>query len=400
MLRSILSPIMKKVRLKRGQERRLFGGSLWVFSNQIDDPIKDYLPGEIVRVTQRNGKFLGVGYMNPHSLIAVRILTRDDRDIDRRFFLDRFQAAKALRDKILPGEAAVREVFSESDGLPGMVLDRYADQFVLQISTVGMDQLKTLIVDCVHEIYQPASLYERSDLSARRLEGLEPVTGLISGSNPDQPLWVNFASVQLPVDIVCGQKTGLYLDQRCNLEQIAAIARGGAVLDAFSYVGTWGLKAARAGAERVIFLDSSQWALDQAMKAARRNRVAAVCRSLKSDAFPALQQFALENQLFDLIILDPPSFIQSRSRFKDGYKGFFDLNQRAMRIIKPGGFLVSCSCSHLLGEAEFNDMLLAAANRNGRKFLLLYKGRQGPDHPVLPSMPETEYLHCSVLRFD
>ncbi len=389
---------MKKVRLKRGQERRLLGGSLWVFSNQIDDPIKDYQPGEIVRVTERGGRFLGVGYINPHSLIAVRILTHEDRDIDRQFFLDRFQTARSLREKILPDEAAVREVFSESDGLPGFILDRYADRFVLQISTIGMEKLKAMIVDCIQEVYQPASLYERSDSSARKLEGLEPVTGLISGLNPDKPHWVNFAGIQLPVDIVRGQKTGLFLDQRCNLEQIAAIARGGVVLDAFSYIGAWGLKAARAGAEQVIFLDSSQWALDQAMKAARRNRAASSCRALKSDAFAALQQFALENQLFDLIILDPPSFIPSRSHFKDGYKGFFDLNQRAMRIVRLGGFLVSCSCSHLLGEAEFNEMLRTVANRCGRKSILLYKGRQGPDHPVLPAMPETEYLHCSVLQ--
>jgi 23S rRNA (cytosine1962-C5)-methyltransferase len=391
---------MKKVRLKRGQERRLLAGSLWIFSNQIDDPIKDYLPGEIVRVTERNGKFLGVGYINPHSLIAVRILTREDRDIDRQFFLDRFRAAQSLREKILPDESAVREVFSESDGLPGLVLDRYADRFVMQISTIGMDKLKTILVDCVQEIYQPATLYERSDISVRKLEGLEPVTGLISGLKPDKLLWVKFADILLPVDIVHGQKTGLFLDQRRNLEPVTAIARGGVVLDAFSYVGAWGLKAARAGAEQVIFLDSSQWALDQALKAARRNRVASSCRALKSDAFSAMQQFDAENRRFDLIILDPPSFIPSRSHFKDGYKGFFDLNQRAMRIIKPGGFLVSCSCSHLLGEAEFNEMLLTVANRCGRKCLLLYKGRQGPDHPVLPPMPETEYLHCSVLKID
>jgi len=384
--------------LKHGQERRVLEGSLWVFSNQVEDPLKDYQPGEIVRLTLRNGRFLGMGYVNPHSLIAARLLTREERDIDRDFFIQRLRQARALREKVLPGEEAVREVFSESDGLPGLTVDRYAGVLVVQITTAGMDRLRDTVVEALREVYEPQAIVERSDVGVRNLEGLEPRSGALWGEPPEGLLWIKFAGLNLPVDVARGQKTGMFLDQRANLEAVVSPARGSRVLDAFSYTGAWGLKAAKSGAAEVTFLDSSESALELAQAAARRNRVAGICRPLKADAFDALRDLGRAGEKFDLVILDPPSFIRSRSHFKEGYKGYFDLNRRTVDLVHPGGFLASCSCSHHMEEATFNEMLQKVLRRAGREGRVLFKGRQGPDHPTLMEMPETEYLHCTVIQ--
>jgi 23S rRNA (cytosine1962-C5)-methyltransferase len=195
-----------------------------------------------------------------------------------------------------------------------------------------------------------------------------------------------------------GQKTGLYLDQRKNLDLIVSLASDARVLDAFSYTGAWGLKAAKSGAQQVTFLDASGWALKQALASAKRNRLAGVCQTLQAEAFDAFKELKASGDKFDLIILDPPSFIKSRAHFKEGYKGYYDLNLRALDLLAQGGFLVTCSCSHHMDEASFADLLRSVLRRSGRWGRLLFKGRQGPDHPVLPEMPETEYLHCLVYQ--
>jgi 23S rRNA (cytosine1962-C5)-methyltransferase len=393
-----LNANLRRLRLKHGQERRVQEGSLWVFSNQVEDAVKDYHPGEIVRVTLRNGRFLGVGYINPHSLIAVRLLTSEDQEIDGEFFRNRFQQARELREKILPGEEAVREIFSESDGLPGLIVDRYGDFLVVQISTAGMERLRDLFVPILVEIYQPHGIFERSDAGVRKLENLESRSGAIWGEIPEGPVWVKYSGLNLPVDVQRGQKTGLYLDQRKNLDTVVSIGKDARVLDAFSYLGAWGLKAAKSGAAQVTFLDSSGWALEQAMAAARRNRLAGICKTVQADAFDALKQMKAGGETFDLVILDPPSFIRSRSLFKEGYKGYYDLNHRAIDLVKPGGFLVTCSCSHHMDEVAFGELLQSVLRRSGRRGRLLFQGRQGPDHPILPEMPETKYLHCTVCQ--
>lgn len=391
---------MKKLRLRKGQERRLLEGCLWVFSNQIDEPLHDYQPGEIVRVTTRSGQVLGVGYVNPHSLIAIRLLSSEQIEIDLNFFLHRFKQAHKFRNKILPGEDAVREIFSESDGLPGLILDRYGDIIVMQINTAGMEVQRELLIEVLRQVYHPQCIYERSDSNFRKLEGLEPRVGTADGEIPDQDVWLKFAGLTLPVNVVQGQKTGLYLDQRNNIEFISSIATGARVLDAFSYVGPWGLKAAKSGASEVTFLDSSEWTLKQAKKAARRARVGGICRTLKTDVFDAFKIFASEKRTFDLVVVDPPSFIKSRSRYEEGYKGYFDLNQRALALVEPGGFLITSSCSHHLDETTFLDLLRNVLRRSQRSGRIVFKGQQGPDHPILPAMPETEYLHCIVLQID
>lgn len=389
---------MRKLRLKRGQERRILEGSLWVFSNQVDDPLREYQPGEIVHLTTRGGRFLGTGYVNPHSLIAFRLLSKEETEIDADFFRRRLEQAKQLRRMILPGEEALREVFSESDGLPGLIVDRYAEILVISIATAGMDRLRDVICEALQTVYQPLGIFERSDLPVRKLEGLEPRSGPIFGAIPTKAIWVKFAGVALPIDVERGQKTGLYLDQRANIESIAPFTRGATVLDAFCYEGAWGLKAAKSGAKSVTFLDSSEWVLGQAMKAARRNRVAEICRPMQANAFDALKKMAKDKKSFDLVILDPPSFIRSRAHFKEGYKGYFDLNRRAAALVNPGGILVTCSCSHHMEEATFFDLIKSVLRQTGREGRLLYRGGQSPDHPILPAMPETEYLHCFALQ--
>lgn len=390
--------LLRKLRLKRGQERRLKDGYPWVFSNQVDDPLKEFQPGEIVRLTQRGGRFLGVCYVNPHSLIACRLLTRDDIDIDVDFFIKRFERAHRLRQNILPGEAAVREVFSESDGLPGLMVDRYRDVLVISITTAGMDALKPQIIEALQTVFHPAGIYERSDASIRKLEGLEPVTGIIAGKVSPQPIWVRFAGVSLPADVRKGQKTGLYLDQRLNIESLAGITKESRVLDAFSYVGVWGIKAAKSGAREVTFLDSSAPALDAAMMAARRARVVDQCHSLKGDAFQVFKDLIADHHLYDVIFLDPPSFIRSKSRFREGYRGYFDLNRKAVALLASGGILVTSSCSHHMSLESFLEMLGAVLRSAEREGKFLYIGRQALDHPVLPAMPETDYLKCIAVQ--
>ncbi|MFH0880846.1 MAG: class I SAM-dependent rRNA methyltransferase [Lentisphaerota bacterium] len=389
---------MKKLRLKRGQERRISQGCLWVFANQVDNPLRDYRPGELVRITDRSGELIGVGYVNPHSLIAARLLTHEDREIDSEFFMQRIQQAHHLRQKVLPEEEAVREVYSESDGLPGLIVDRYRDILVVQITTAGMERLKEQVVSSLADFYRPRAIFERSDASVRKLEGLGDSTGTLYGKLPPEPIWVIYSSLLVPADVHRGQKTGLYLDQRINLQFIEEICKGARVLDAFSYTGVWGLKAARMGAAEVVMLDESEWALELALAAARRDRLKNRCATIRGDAFDVLKEMAKRKESYDVVILDPPSFIRSKQHYQQGYKGYFDLNQKALAILKEGGFLVSCSCSHHMDQASFEQMLQKVMLANGRQSRILFRGGQGPDHPILPHMPETEYLHCMVLQ--
>lgn len=389
---------MKKLRLKRGQERRILEGNLWVFSNQVDDPLHNYQPGDLVRITDRGGNSLGIGYVNPHSLIAARILTREEQEINGDFFVKRFEQAHDLRLKVLPEEEAVREVYSESDGLPGLIVDRYRDVLVMQITTAGMDRLKDKVNTSLQKVFKPRAIYERSDLSVRKLEGLEKRTGLMYGTLSDEPIPVIYGSVLVPAHVHRGHKTGLYLDQRMNLMFIEEFVRNAKVLDAFCYTGIWGLKSARFGAAEAVLLDDSEWALEVAMHTARRSRLAGRCRSVRGDAFDVLKAMAQQKESFDVVILDPPSFIKSKQHFQQGYKGYFDVNQRALAVLREGGFLVTCSCSHHMDEASFAQMIQDALHNSGRSGRILFKGRQGPDHPVLPQMPETEYLRCTVLQ--
>jgi 23S rRNA (cytosine1962-C5)-methyltransferase len=389
---------VRRLRLKRGDERRILEGYLWVFSNQVEDPLRDYKPGEMVRVTTRGGKFLGTGYANPHSLIACRLLSREDREIDTGFLIERFRTARQLRQRILPGEAAVREVYSESDFLPGLIVDRYGEVLVVSITTAGMDNLQSGITEALQDVYSPQTIYERSDLSFRKLEGIEATSGLLQGSDLPDDLYVDFAGLNLSVDVINGQKTGLYLDQRKNIEFAAPLTTDLRVLDAFCYTGVWGLKAARAGAEKVTFLDASGWAMAQAETASKRLRVHRRCEFVQEDALTALKQFMADKRRFEMVFLDPPSFIKSRSRFKEGYRGYFDLNQKALSLVEPGGILVTSSCSHHMYEDKFLDLLKSVLRRSHREGRILFKGRQSPDHPVLPAMPETEYLHCMAIQ--
>jgi 23S rRNA (cytosine1962-C5)-methyltransferase len=391
---------VKKLRLKKGQERRILDGNLWVFSNQVDDPLRNFSPGELARIMDRSGELLGIGYVNPHSLITARILSREESEINADFFRQRFIAARALRDKVVPEEEAVREIYSESDGLPGLVVDRYRDVLVVQITTAGMERLKELIVSSLKDFYKPKAIFERSDVGVRKLEGLGDSTGTLYGKMPDEPVWVIYSSLLVPADVSRGQKTGLYLDQRTNLQFVEDIANGARVLDAFCYTGAWALKATRFRAAEVVMLDDSEWALEIAMYTARRSRLGARMSSIRGDAFNVMKQMVKDKEKFDVVILDPPSFIKSKQHFKQGYRGYFDINQKALALLNEGGFLVTCSCSHHMDEASFAGLIEEALRASGRKGRMVFKGRQGPDHPVLIAMPETEYLRCAVLQVD
>ncbi len=391
---------MKKLHLKGGQERSILEGHLWVFSNQIESSLKEFSPGEIVQLTTRSGKLLGTGYVNPHSLISFRLLAKEEIKIDKEYFVRRFRAAKDLRDRMFPGSQAVREVFSESDMVPGLIVDRYKDKLVLSITTTGIDNLRDIVVDALNDVYCPSGIYEKSDAGVRKLEGLEARCEVASGNVSAKPVWVKFAGVTLPVDIHHGQKTGLFLDQRSNIINTAPFANNARVLDAFCYVGAWGIQAAKCGAKEITFLDSSHSALELTQSAAKRNKILEMSDFIEGDAFDQFKKFKSKKRQFDFIFLDPPSFIRSRSLFKEGYKGYFDLNQKALLQLAPGGVLVTSSCSHHMKEDSFFDMIKSLLRRNGKTGKILYRGYQSPDHPVHPAMPETEYLHCVALQVD
>jgi len=382
------------IRLKKGAERRLRRGHRWVFSNEVNDSLRGLEPGELVEIVSWTGKFLGIGTINPHALIAVRLFSRRRVAIDRAFLQGRIQRAAELR-RWLPGIGeAHRLVYADADFLPGLVVDRYGQHLVIQTLTQGMARLEEVILDILEEAFSPASIYCRNDSPARVLEKLPLERRLATGRLPEE-LVVKINGLEFRVDILGGQKTGLFLDQRCNWSWLRDWVQGDKVLDGCCYQGAWGVHAACHGAKEVVAVDSSEAALAVAAENLRLNGVESKCRLVRSDIFSFLRE---TEETFDVIILDPPAFIKSRAKIKEGERGYLDLNRRALLRLRPGGLLITCSCSHLLGEARLRE-LVCQAGRLSRKELRLLEARgQAPDHPVLPAMPETAYLKCLALQ--
>jgi len=387
---------LQTIKLKNKEERRIQRGHPWVFSNELQRTTDAFSPGELVDVLDSSGRFLGRGYINPHTLIAVRILTRKQEEIDRAFFRKRIRAAHALRTKLGLGDS-FRAVFSESDGLPGLIVDKYADTLVLQSSTAGIDNLLEDIIPALREEYSPRALVLRNDTASREIEGLAQekrvVLGQING-----PIEFEESGIRYSVDVLEGQKTGFFFDQRENRLAIKDHVRGKRTLDCFCYVGAWALSAARFGASEVTGLDSSERAITLASQNATLNGLAAQFR--KADVFDELRALEQQQERFGCIILDPPAFVKSRAKVREALKGYKEINLRAMRLLEPGGALVTCSCSHHIDQELFREMLIDAAYSAGKQARLLELRSQARDHPVLLAAKETQYLKCAILVID
>lgn len=386
---------MKPLYLHPGRERRILHGHRWVFSNEIAGNLSDYEPGSWVEVFTAKGLSLGSGYINPSSLIAVRLLCPPGKMPDEDFFRQALRRAAAYRETVYPGSDCCRLVFGESDGLPGLVVDRYADVLAYQVGTLGMSRMEELIRDLLVDIFKPSALVFRNDSPSRTLEGLDQEKGVAYGGVSGE-IQVQIDGIRYLVDVLRGQKTGLFLDQRDNRRIASRWMEGKKVLDLFCYTGGWALSAATGGASEVTGVDQSAEAIAGAIRNAGRNRFEDRVSFVEDDVFGYLKK--VERGSFDVVILDPPAFARTKSAIQEAKKGYTDINRRALLALRPGGILITCSCSYHMSEELFREMLLAASMASGRRLRLLQVCGQALDHPSLLAMPETKYLKCFVVE--
>jgi len=387
---------MRTIKLKKKEERRVQRGHPWVFSNEVQELPADAVPGEPVEVRDSAGNFIGRGYVNPRSLIAVRILTRKQEDLDAAFFAKRIGHARDLRTKLGFGES-FRAVFSEGDGIPGLIVDKYADTLVVQSLTAGIDGMLDLVLAALREVYGPKTIVLRNDTASRAREGLEQNKRIVLGETSGL---VEFeeSGISYRADVLEGQKTGFFFDQRENRLALKDLVKGRRTLDCFCYVGAWALSAAKYGAAGVVGIDSSAKAVTLARSNAEQNNLPAMFET--GDVFEKLREFEKQKERFGCIVLDPPAFVKSRAKVREALKGYKEINLRGMRLLEPGGALVTCSCSHHINEDLFREMLIDAAWSAGRQVRLLEMRSQSRDHPMLLAAKETQYLKCAILMID
>ena len=388
----------KPIHIKSGVDRRLRNGYRWIFSNEIADPIKSFEAGETVEVVDVNGYVVGTGLVNPHALIAVRLLADGSVPIDRNFFRTAILTAASRRHRWYPGETCVRLVFGESDGLPGLVIDRYENHYVIQSFTIGIDRHLKDISEVLRELYSPDSIVFRQDSLIRKLEDLPLEKSVPYGSCPPE-VSATIHGMTYRLNLLDGQKTGFFLDQRENHLLMRTYAKGKKVLDCFSYVGAWALHAAQSGANSVRGLDSSASAIEACTHHVSLNGLDN-CTFDQADVFDELKAINDRRESYDVIVLDPPAFAKSKSQVRDAVKGYREINRRAAKALAPGGLLISCSCSHVIDQETFRNTVFQGVASAGRSALLLEQHGQAKDHPVLMSMRETEYLKCLVMEIN
>jgi 23S rRNA (cytosine1962-C5)-methyltransferase len=370
-----------------------------VFSNEIWKKPEGILPGEVVEVSDGRGHYLGTGFYNGHSLISVRLFSRQHRDLDAAFVSEAVARADGLRQAVYSGSKHYRMLYGESDGLPGLVADRYGDQLVIEIQSLGLDLRKDLAVAALKERFKPSCIYERSDSYSRRLEGLEPSVGVLHGVfAPEVEIEEN--GLKFQTNLEHGQKTGWFFDQRENRLAVRQYSRGARVLDCFCHTGGFALNAALGGAASVLGLDISEKAVEQCRANAGLNGLEGVCTFEKADVMQVLKQKVEAGEKYHMVILDPPAFAKSKKSVEPALKGYKEINLRAMQILEPGGILVSCSCSHHIEDEPFRVMLVDAARDARRTLVLLEFRHQAKDHPVLMAMKETQYLKCAIMRVE
>jgi len=387
------------IRLKAQEERRLRAGHLWIYSNEIDSaktPLKTLTPGSLCRFEDARGKPLGAGYVNPHALLCGRVLTGQyDAVIDADWFARRFAAAAALRERLYR-EPFYRLVFGEADGLPGLVVDRYGDVLVVQIGTAGMELLKSKLLAALQTTFKPRGIVLRNDSASREAEAL-PLYVEEVGDVPEAVV-IDESGVKFEIAMKGGQKTGWFFDQRDNRDRLARyISPNSKVLDVFSYVGGWALRAKAYGAAEATCIDSSAPALEAATRNAALNNT--TIETIRGEALDAMKQLASDGRRFDVVVVDPPALIKRKRDHDEGLGLYGRLNRAAINLLTPGGILISCSCSHHLTPEELQRELLRESRAAGKRLQILEQLEQGPDHPVHPAIPETRYLKgyiCAV----
>jgi 23S rRNA (cytosine1962-C5)-methyltransferase len=379
---------------KRGVER-CRARHLWVYRSDITDT-SGAQPGEIVRVSDSKKTSLGSALYSSSSQIALRFISYDEREIDREFWLSRLLAAEQLRQRVVENTSAYRLVYGESDSLPSLVIDRYGDCFSIQTLSQGMDALKQMWVEMLVERYNPRAIVERNEARVRQLEGLPQIAGLVYGEDPGD-LVVEENGVRFRVNLVEGQKTGAFLDQRENRTASATYACG-RTLDCFTFQGGFALHMARS-ADRVIAVDVSSSALEQGKRNADLNGALNI-EFIEANAFDWLREMEQGGERFDTINLDPPAFAKNRASVEGARRGYKEINLRAMKMLARGGTLITSTCSYHMNEEDFLNVLADAGSDAGRSLQIIEKRMQSRDHPVLLSMPETYYLKCAILRAD
>src|SRR5688572_31379061 len=389
---------LPELRLKRGEDRRLSAGHLWVFSNEVDTartPLPDFEPGALCRVVSDRDKFLGYAYVNPHSLICARILGRDpEYPPNKSLIVHRLQVAQSLR-RLLYERPFYRLAYGESDALPGLVLDRFGDIVVGQIATAGMEAMRADVEAAVRKAVAPAALLWKNDAGARELEGLPSYVETAFGDVPEF-VEVDEGGVTFRIPLGTGQKTGWFFDQSANRLALRKYVGGARVLDVFSYLGAWGLGALKAGATEATCVDSSASALEQLQVSAAANGLKPSV--LKGDAFDVMESLHSQGRRFDVVIIDPPAFIKRKKDLPKGEAAYKRLNQLAMQLLEKDGILVSCSCSYHLEPDHLLTAIQRAARHLGRFVQVVEVGGQSPDHPIHPAIPETRYLKAFFCR--
>ena len=389
-----------RLQLKKNESRRLRAGHLWIFSNEVDTrltPLDQFEPGQDVEVVDEKGKFMGHAYVNPHSLICARLVSRDPKHpFDSSLLVHRLNIALSLRQRLF-ADPYYRLGYCESDGLPGLVVDRFGDLISVQITTVGMERRKDEIITALEKVLKPKTIILRNDSSIRELEGLDSYVDTVVGSAPEY-IDIIESGCRYQADALTGQKTGWFYDHRLNRQRASQYAKGLRVLDVFSYLGGWGIPAAVNGAKEVVFVDNSARALELVRHNAGLNNVADKVHTHAGDAFEILRGLRDERQRFDMIILDPPAFIKRRKDAANGLEAYRRINSLAMSLLERDGILVSASCSYHLERERLHDLLLKSSRHMDRNLVLLEQGHQGPDHPVHPAIPESDYLKSFICR--
>lgn len=387
---------MAKAFLIKGKDKRVEYGHPWVFKSDIDRVDGNFAPGDIVDVHSFKGKFLGRGFINPKSQITIRMLTYEHEDINYDFLYKRINAAWEYRKKVADPDSC-RVVYAESDFLPALIVDKFADYLAVQTLALGIDRYKNEIVDILSDIINPSGIFERNDVPVRELEGLDQLKGFLKGEF-DTKVLMKENGIKFYVDMENGQKTGYFLDQKENRAAIRPFVKDARVLDCFSHTGSFALHAAHYGASDVLGIDISEHAVEFATENAVLNSLDSICRFEAANTFDKLREYYDNGDRFDTIILDPPAFTKTRDAVEGAIRGYKEINLRAMKIINSGGFLITCSCSHHVDPDLFMDIIYNAAIDARRKVRLIEFRSQAKDHPILLASEETQYLKCAILQ--
>ncbi len=392
---------LKTLRLKKNEDRRIRAGHVWVYSNEIDtkvSPLNEFIAGEEVFVESSDKTKLGVAYINPHSLITARLFTRRAHErLNTDLLIQRIQNALLLRKRLF-AKPYYRLVFGESDALPGLVADRFGDILVLQINTAGMDVKTDMILEAFRTVLPEIQcIILRNDSGIRQQEGLEKIVKIAFGSPPEK-LMLEENNVSFVAPLSEGQKTGWFYDHRLNRSRLSAYVSDKRVLDVFSYLGGWGIQAACRGASEVVCVDSSPLAISLIGKNAELNQISDKVKSICDDAFSALKKLGESKEKFDVIILDPPAFIKKIKDKKEGALAYLRINEAALKLLVPGGILISCSCSMHMSYDDLLQTIRRAGLHASCELQMIERGHQAPDHPVHLAIPETDYLKMIIVR--